>query len=92
MGLQNSFRIRTNTVPVYPRKSVVTIKNPTFPRILKQAMNRSKKDSLESQIGNIQAQALDKQPCHRRQTEPVLPERNDRHCNHSHDDKTEQDG
>lgn len=39
----NSLNIKTSTVPVYPIKSMVTMKKPTFPFILKQAMKRSKK-------------------------------------------------
>ena len=39
----NSLNIKTSTVPVYPIKSMVTMKKPTFPFILNQAMKRSKK-------------------------------------------------
>ena len=39
----NSLNIKTSTVPVYPIKSMVTMKKPTFPFILKQAIKRSKK-------------------------------------------------
>ena len=49
-------------------------KEPYISTYLETGDEPVEKDSLESQIGNIQAQALDKQPCHRRQTEPVLPE------------------
>ena len=31
----NSLNIKTSTVPVYPIKSMVTMKKPTFPFILK---------------------------------------------------------
>ena len=51
-------------------------KEPYISTYLETGDEPVEKDSLESQIGNIQAQALNKQPCHRRQTETLLPASN----------------
>ena len=71
----NSLNIKTSTVPVYPIKSMVTMKKPTFPFILKQAMKRSKKNALKTEVGNIQTETLDKQPGDCIQLQRIIIER-----------------
>ena len=45
----NSLNIKTSTVPVYPIKSMVTMKKPTFPFILKQANEAVEKNALKTE-------------------------------------------
>ena len=50
----NSLNIKTSTVPVYPIKSMVTMKKPTFPFILIQRYKKEKqlKKAKEAEMSN----------------------------------------
>ena len=73
-GLKNSLNTNTTTVPVYPIKSSVTIKNPTFPLMRKAGDETLEEQRLKAEVNSIERQTLEEQPRHGWQLQPIVIE------------------